>query len=123
MENRITLFLQFENLAVIFHQRRMMADTHHGGGGCNEFLVKRGLIFAIERAGGFVQQHVTRVFQKHSRERYSLALTDRQYLLKIEIGVEAAASLFQSAEVHRLEHFAKLLIGQRFRYVRIVELK
>src|SRR5690242_16161241 len=100
----------------------MVAHAYKCRGSCNQFFVDRRFVFPIQRTGGFVQQHVTRVFQEYSCERQALALADREDFVKIEIGIKAATPLDQTAQMHEIEHLTKLFVRRNSIEIRIIQL-
>ena len=90
----------------------MMRHAHDRRRSGREFLVQHLFILAVQRAGGFVEQYIPRVFQQHPRERQPLPLADRQDLFEVEFLVEAAAALFQIRQVDALQNIARLVIGR-----------
>ncbi|MEZ5729359.1 MAG: hypothetical protein R3E48_16010 [Burkholderiaceae bacterium] len=71
-------------------QRRPVSDAHRRDARLGEPSVQVGLVGGIERAGGFVEHHVARRFDEHSREGQALLFADRQQLAPVADRLEAA---------------------------------
>src|SRR5262245_59741350 len=87
-----------------------MADADQRGAGVREQWMECGLVLRIEGARGFIPDRVARTVKQHASERKAPLFTQRQDLVEVELGVEAAEALGHLRQVDLLERTLELRV-------------